>query len=205
MTRLKFKRENKTFTLIQNTRKEIFQIEEVKNILNEIRHPFEIAICGTGTENDENYFNSAAIIRTAHIFLVKKIHLIDRPSFYKRATMGTHGFENIEYNSLSSFIEKYSNRNLVCFERRTTLSSETLYDFKYPKDPILIFGSEKFGIPDKLIKITKHIVTIEQYGLHNDLNVAVASAIAMYDFLNKFYRYREKNDKQQNRTSKISN
>lgn len=173
-------------SITQNGETETFDKKDVRQILDQVRNPFEIAIIGNGSDNDDNYFNSAAIIRTAHNFLANKIFLIERPSFYKKATMGCHRLENIVHLSMSEFLEQTKERNIVSFERRTSITTENLYHFKYPKFPILIFGSEKTGTPDEILKRADHIVSIEQYGIHNDFNISVAAGIAMFDFMSKY-------------------
>lgn len=162
--------------------------EEIKETLNEIRHPVDIVIYGAS-----NYFNIAGIIRTAHSFLIRDIYLVDVESssdpFYEKGTMGNHKYENIHVMSLNEFLDLNRDRNMVSFERRPgVLSTETCWDFVYPTNPLLVFGSEKSGIPDAILDISKHVVSIPMFGLNNDLNIATAAGIAMYDYLFKYYR-----------------
>lgn len=159
-----------------------FTKQQIKDKLNQTRHPVEIAIY-----NSENSFNVGAIIRTCHQFLVSKIHLIDIHWWYKKADMGTRKYENIEKHSLNSFIETFKGRNIVCFERRPELQSVELYSYSYPQNPIFVFGAEKTGVPDDLLSIGQNTVSIPQYGIHNDLNLSVAVGIVIYDWTHKFY------------------
>lgn len=158
-----------------------FTKEEIRETLNEVRHPVSIAICGS-----DNYFNSGAIIRSAHIFLVKEIILVDTPVFYERATMGTHKWENIIHVTSEQFLTE--TRPLICFERRPDLTSQDLMGFSYPENPVLVFGNEKTGIPDQILSRAHSVVSIPQYGLQNDMNLANAASIGIYDFIVKFYK-----------------
>lgn len=178
----------------------MFSKEEIRETLNPIRHPVSIALFGS-----ENYFNAAAIIRTAHQFLVQEIILVDCPKIYEKATMGTHKWENITHRTLAEFCARHSvfssaeNRPLVIMERRPELEAESLMYFTYPKNPILCFGNEKTGIPQELLELAAShvrllpdeesgkIVCIPQYGLQNDLNLANAASIALYDWIHKWY------------------
>jgi tRNA G18 (ribose-2'-O)-methylase SpoU len=160
-----------------------FSKEEIRETLNEIRHPFEVAV-----HSSENYFNMGAILRAGHSFLCRKFWMVDFDKFYKRATMGAHKYENIEKCTLNEFFERNVGRNIVAFEKRTGVESVDVQTYKYPENPILFFGSEKFGVPDDVIARAKTVVTIPLYGIHNDLNVAVAAGIGMYDFVSKMYQ-----------------
>lgn len=158
-----------------------FTKTEIKDVLNEIRHPFSVAVWGS-----ENYFNAGATIRICHNFLVKEIFLIDCPAIYERASMGCEKYENIIKIDLECFMKTTKNRLIVAFERRRDLDSESLMNFKWPLNPILLFGSEKSGIPLELLKRANYLVCIPQYGIHNDFNLANAISIGVYDFMSKF-------------------
>lgn len=161
-----------------------FSKDEIRTLLDDVRHPMTIAIFGS-----ENYFNAAAIIRTAHQFLVQEIILVDCPKVYEKATMGTHKWENIRKLSFEEFSREYSSRNLVVCERRPELKSENLPGFQYPENPVLCFGSEKTGVPEELVALATQVsgrfVSIPQFGILNDLNLACAAGIVMYDWISK--------------------
>lgn len=164
----------------------MFTKGEIREVLSEVRNPLSIAIFGS-----DNYFNGAAIIRTAHQFLVKDIYLVDCPKIYEKATMGTHKWENISHLTFEDFSTKFSQNNLVVCERREGLPSENLVTFSYPENPILCFGSEKGGVPQSLVELASNnhgkFVTIPQFGILNDLNLACAAGIVMYDWICKNY------------------
>lgn len=159
-------------------------MEEIVEALYDVRHPFEIAFLGA------NPFNIAGIIRTAHSFLAKKIYHIDGGWFYKKGGMGSLKYE--KYSSVSCSLENFEamvkreNRNLICFERRLGLRSEDIRGFRYPQNPILIFGNEREGIPDSLLSHST-VVSIPMFGILNDMNLSQAAAIAMFDFVSKHY------------------
>jgi len=176
----------------------MFSKEEIRDSLQDIRHPVSIAVFGS-----DNYFNVGAIIRTCHVFLVREVILVDVPKFYEKATMGTHKWENITHTTLEEFCRAHhwssssDNRAVVSFERRPDLNTVELFGYKYPENPILCFGSEKTGLPAEVISLCQdnadamgyqNIVSIPQFGLQNDMNLSNAVSIAVYDFLGKHYR-----------------
>ncbi|MEM9191063.1 MAG: TrmH family RNA methyltransferase, partial [Myxococcota bacterium] len=76
--------------------------EEAQEALQRLRHPVRVVV-----DRTKNPFNIGTIIRTAHSFLVQEIILIGTESWYKRAAMGMHRFENItEIATIREFIEK---------------------------------------------------------------------------------------------------
>lgn len=154
--------------------------QQVIDKLKVIRAQFEVAIYSS-----ENYFNTGSILRTGHGYLCSKFWMIDFNKFYKKATMGCHKYENISKVSLEEFITFNKNRNIISFERRPELKTKEIYDFTYPNRPILFFGSEKTGVPNEILDVSKEIITIPMYGVHNDFNVAVAASVVMYDFTSK--------------------
>lgn len=165
---------------------EEFTKEEIIQTLNEIRHPFEVAVY-----NSTNYFNFGAIVRTAHSFLCKKLYAVGFDSYYEKAAGPTRKYEkdNIEYLSLESFLNTSRNRALVVFERRPgELNTIDLRTFQWPLNPIMLFGSEKFGVPQEILDIATNIVSIPMYAINNDLNVSLCTGIAMYDWVTKYYK-----------------
>lgn len=168
---------------------------EIRETLDGVRHPVSLAIFGS-----DNYFNVGAIIRTAHIFLIREIILVDIPEFYERATMGTHKWENITHTTLNEFLNRHSpwssadNRTVVGFERRPNLETKSLLNFQYPENALLCFGSEKTGLPESVIQLAQMhevfgggLVSIPQFGLQNDMNLANAVSIGVYDWTLKNY------------------
>lgn len=169
-----------------------FEKEEIIEILNEIALPLELAVWGT-----DNYFNFGSLIRTCHNFALRQMWGIDlwekleerKPAnpYYRRAAMNTLKFmkQNINLVSSDEFLEQTRERSIVAFERREDLETVDIRSFIYPDNPILLFGSEKNGVPDDLLRRADHIVSIPVHGFCLDFNVAQAAAIGVYDWLSK--------------------
>lgn len=157
-------------------------LADIRETLAEVRHPIDVAVWSI-----ENYFNFGSIVRVSHNFLVRKIYAVDIADYYRKADMGTRKYEDIEKVSLENFLLLSEGRNIVAFERRSDLRSLDLRTFKWPKEPIVFFGSEKTGVPDAVLNRAHSVVSIPMFGLHNDQNVAVAAGIGLYDFVTKHY------------------
>lgn len=164
--------------------------QEVKDTLNECRHPIDIAVF-----DSSNYFNLGAIIRTAHNFLVRNIYQVDNTDgYYPKATMGARNWENVIPMASEEFFKTFSDRSMIACERRFGLETETLYTFSWPDNPIVMFGGEKMGLSDQALATAKNIVSVPVFGILHDYNVATCAGIILYDWSHKYYR------KQQNVT-----
>jgi tRNA G18 (ribose-2'-O)-methylase SpoU len=104
---------------------------------------------------------------------------------YEKATMGTHKYENIYRHSTEEFLRYCEGRPLIAFERRLGMVNEDLRYFRYPPNSVLLFGSEKGGVPDVLLERADAVVSIPQFGIHNDMNLSVAVGIVLYDWVSK--------------------
>lgn len=160
-----------------------FSLEETKEELNKIRHPFRIAI-----ERAKNPFNIGAIIRVAHSFLVKEIILIGTEPFYERAAMGMHRYENItEIDSEQEFLDLAQQKkwSLVAFEK--DFASVGLWDAEIPEDAVLVFGNENTGLSEALRQQAKSTVAIPMYGINHSYPVSVAAGMAMAEWARRYY------------------
>lgn len=157
--------------------------DEICDALDEVRQPVSVAIFGS-----KNEFNIGGMIRTAHNFLVRDIHLVEVEWFYEKGALSTLRFEKRHlkrWATLDAFLEGMKDRNIVSFERRDNLKSHDIRHYRYPENPILFFGSEKCGVPDPIIHASHSIVTIPILGLNNDHNVSISCGIALYDWFAK--------------------
>lgn len=155
---------------------------QIKEILKPKRIPVDVAVYGSS-----NYFNFGSIVRISHNFLCNKIYAVDMNGgkYYKKATMGARKYETIVPMTLDEFLVEVKERNLVSFERRPGLETEDIHNFAWPSNPVVVFGGEKFGIPDELLKASSHVVSIPVAGVLNDFNIAIACGIALYDWQHK--------------------
>jgi tRNA G18 (ribose-2'-O)-methylase SpoU len=160
-----------------------FTREEICDALDEVRQPVSIAIFGS-----KNEFNIGGMIRTAHNFLVRDIHLVEVEWFYEKGALSTLKYEkrNLKrWSTLRSFIDAMSGQNIIAFERRIELNTKDIRSYRYPSNPVLFFGNEQYGVPDEILERANDIVSIPMLGLNNDHNVSVACGIVLYDWFYK--------------------
>ena len=71
---------------------------------------------------------------------------------------------------------------------------QNYHEYQFPEAFILLMGSEREGLPDELVKLCDAMVSIPMLGKSDSLNLAVATAVVLYESLNQ-RRDRAKNDR----------
>ena len=57
----------------------------------------------------------------------------------------------------------------------------------FPPEVVLVFGSERFGVPEEVLARADEVVGIPIYGVNNSLPVAVAAGIVMNEWARRRY------------------
>lgn len=153
--------------------------EAVKADLDTKRFPFSVLLC-----NWQNDFNVGGAIRNANAFMASMVYLWGRKKYDKRGCVGTHRYTNIRhFKRIEDIDEICNNHSVVVFE--LTKDSVPLNTFEWPNNPLMVFGQESIGVEQEVLDRADHIVYVPQYGSVRSLNVACASAVAMYDWCSK--------------------
>jgi tRNA G18 (ribose-2'-O)-methylase SpoU len=156
--------------------------DQIRTALAPIRNDFSVALWTPG-----NGFAVGAVIRVAHNFLAREVFLVGAEPYYAKASMGMHRFERIvrlpDTRSLLDAVEK---RPLWAVEKdhcRRSIHAVA----QFPRDVVLLFGSERFGLPEDAIAAAHEVVGIPIYGVNHSLPVAVAAGIAMHEWARRRY------------------
>jgi tRNA G18 (ribose-2'-O)-methylase SpoU len=156
--------------------------DQVRSLLEPLRNRLSVAVC-----NSENAFSVGAIIRVAHNFLVREIVVIGSGRWYEKASMGMEHFENvIALPDEAAFFRHASQRPIWSVEKDHATTG--LYEVTaYPEDVILVFGSERSGVPASILCRSAAVIGIPIYGVNHSLPVAVAAGIVLSDFARRRY------------------
>jgi tRNA G18 (ribose-2'-O)-methylase SpoU len=156
--------------------------EEVRNALAPLRNDFSIALYAA-----ENAFAVGAIIRVAHNFLAREIILVGDAPYYEKASMGMEKYESIvRVDDDAALLAHAGDRPLWCVEKDAATTS--LYDVtEFPRDVVLVFGSERSGIPKPLTDRAATTIGIPIYGVNHSLPLAVAAGIVMSEWCRRRY------------------
>jgi tRNA G18 (ribose-2'-O)-methylase SpoU len=157
-------------------------VDEVREALRPLRNDFSVALHAA-----ENPFAIGAVIRVAHSFLAREVVLIGGGSWYEKASMGMEKYETIvRVDSDEAFLEHVGSRPLWAVEKeKATTSIHAIRSF--PRDVVLLFGSERFGVPADLLDRAEETIAIPLYGVNNSLPLVVAAGIVMNEWARRRY------------------
>lgn len=151
-------------------------LEEARQELAALRRDLSVAVVRA-----KNPFNIGTIIRVAHSFLVREIFLIGDEPYYERASMGMHRYETIvSCPDDEAFLEAVRGRPLVSVERDH--ANTTLWEVEFPRDVVLVFGSENDGVPQRLLDASDEVIAIPMYGINHSFPVSVATGMVLCEW-----------------------
>lgn len=156
--------------------------EEVKAALAPLRSDFSVALHAA-----ENPFAVGAIIRVAHNFLAREIILVGDGPYYEKASMGMEKYETIvKVASDEELLAHVGDRPLWAVEKDAATTSLYAVD-RFPAGVVLMFGSERFGLPKTLTDRAAVTIGIPIYGVNHSLPLAVAAGIVMSEWARRRY------------------
>jgi len=129
-------------------------------------------------------FNAGKIFRSAEIFSVKEVHLIQIPFFDPFPAKGAVRYVPMRcYDSFSQSYEHLKNEGYE-FYVFDAQSDVVLGQTQLAKKATFVFGPEAGGFsfaPEKYPDL--HKIRIQQFGKIESLNVSIAASIAMYEYV----------------------
>lgn len=156
--------------------------DEVREALRPLRNDLSIALYTA-----DNAFAVGAIIRVAHSFLVREIVLIGTSPHYEKASMGMEKYETIvRVPTEEAFLAHVGSRPLWAVEKDAAEASVYAVG-SFPRDVVLLFGSERFGIPKPMLARAAAKIGIPMYGVNHSLPLAVAAGIVMSEWARRRY------------------
>ena len=156
--------------------------EAVREALAPLRNDFAIAV-----HSCQNAFAVGAIIRVAHSFLAREIIVIGDAPYYEKASMGMEKYESIvAVKDEAAFFEHVKGRPVWAIEKDHARRS--LYEVDaFPRDVVLVLGSERFGLPRSTIDAADDVIAIPMYGVNHSFPVAIAAGIVMSEWARRRY------------------
>jgi tRNA G18 (ribose-2'-O)-methylase SpoU len=156
--------------------------DEVRALLAPLRNDFSVALHAA-----DNAFAVGAIIRVAHSYLAREIIVVGEAPYYEKASMGMEKYETIvRLPDDGAFLAHVGERPLWVVEKDHATTNIHAVE-RFPKDIVLLFGSERFGVPDSLVKRAERVVGIPIYGVNHSLPLAVAAGIVMNEWARRRY------------------
>ena len=156
--------------------------DEVRSLLEPLRNRLSVAVY-----NCQNAFSIGAIIRVSHSFLVREILVIGPGPWYEKASMGMQRYENVvDLPDDTALFRHAAGRPVWSVEKDH--ATVGLYDVaSYPDDVILVFGSERAGLPSAILERSQAVIGIPMYGVNHSFPVAVGAGIVLSDWARRRY------------------
>jgi tRNA G18 (ribose-2'-O)-methylase SpoU len=157
--------------------------EQVRELLAPLRNDFSVAIW-----NCQNAFSVGAIIRVAHSFLPREIIIIGDAPYYPKASMGMHKYEHlVTVPDDDTFFTHVAGRPIWSVEKDAATIG--LWDVpSFPRDVVLVFGSERAGLPKTILDRSDAVVGIPMFGVNHSYPVTVAAGIVIAEWARRRYR-----------------
>ncbi|HOE91604.1 MAG TPA: RNA methyltransferase [Candidatus Cloacimonadota bacterium] len=139
--------------------------------------------------NLRSAFNVGAIIRTAECFGIEELIFTGYtalPSHPKVVNTAMNAQSKIKWQyheNIFAVIEKYKEMGYTIYALETAEPSVSLFEHQFPDKNLLILGNEALGIEPIILPHADHILQIPLFGWKNSLNVATATAIAVYEII----------------------
>ena len=157
--------------------------DEVRELLAPLRNDVSIAL-----HSHANPFSVGGIIRVAHSFLVREILIVGAEPWYQKASMGMHRYEDIRVLANdAALLEHMRGRPVWAIEKDHARRS--IFDVQeYPRDVVLLFGSERAGLPKELVEAADDVIGIPMYGVNHSYPVSVTVGMVLLDWARRRYR-----------------
>ena len=143
--------------------------------------------------NLQKEINVGTIIRTANAGAIYEILIVGRKKWNKSATTGIHKRTKITYLKTKEEMIEYAEKNYYeIISLEINKKSKNIFDYEYPERSLLVIGNEGDGVCNMILNKSKDILRIPQYGEVECLNAGISASIAIYDWVRKEQKNKEK-------------
>ena len=139
-------------------------------------------------DNIRSVFNVGSIFRSADgAGSVEKIYLcgitsdIDNPKLEKTALGAIDMVKSEHYDTTQEALEELKERNIPIYSVELTDDAEDFQSIDYPNELALVFGHEKNGISENILKYTNKRIMMPMRGMKESLNVANCATAILYE------------------------
>lgn len=139
-------------------------------------------------DNIRSVFNVGSIFRSADgAGSVEKIYLcgitsdIDNPKLEKTALGAIDMVKSEHYDTTLEALDELKERNIPIYSVELTDDAENFQSIEYPNELALVFGHEKNGISEDILKYTDKRIIMPMRGMKESLNVANCATAILYE------------------------
>jgi len=155
-------------------------VDEIRQQLKTTAHPFAVAM-----ENWRGDFNFSSLVRNANGFNAKEVFYLGDKKWDKRGALGTFNYTDVNFiSTIDEFIKLKERYVFVGIDN--IAGSVPLPSYTWPKNALMILGSEGTGLTAEVQAMCQDLVNIPMFGSVRSFNAAASSAVVMYDYVAKF-------------------
>lgn len=139
-------------------------------------------------DNIRSAFNVGSIFRSSDgAGSVVKIYLcgittpIDNPKLDKTALGATEMVESEHYDTTQEALDELRNSGIPIYSVELTTDAENFQKIEYPEELAVVFGHEKNGVDEAILKESDKKIFIPMRGKKESLNVANCASIILYE------------------------
>ena len=160
--------------------------ELIKKDLQQNSFPFAVMM-----ENFVGDFNLSSVLRSCNAMNGREMFYLGRKQYDRRGTVGTHHYTDLINVKTREELLKLKDRYTFVALENTVPQAESIYNFEWPENPLIIIGEEGVGITQETLALCDRFVFIPQFGSVRSMNAAVAGSIAMNDFVAKYVKNKD--------------
>ena len=156
--------------------------QKIKNVLNKRNANLTVVL-----ENVHDPHNISAVLRTCDAVGIHEVYILDtvhpEPEQYgKKSSSSALKWINIHfYDDIEKCLEAVRKNYKKVYATYLSVEGKSLYDLKLDDSVALLFGNEKDGLSDTILKYADENFIIPQIGMLPSLNISVACAVTLYE------------------------
>jgi len=143
-------------------------------------------------DNIRSMHNVGSVFRTADAFLISGICLCGftpqppHRDIHKTALGATDSVDWLYYENTSDAVLALKERGFKVLAIEQTEGSILLNEYVQSNTPLaFVFGNEVDGVSDEVIQLCDGVIEIPQWGMKHSLNISVAAAVVLWEFVRK--------------------
>jgi len=134
----------------------------------------------------QKQYNIDTILKCADAGMAREVIAVNRKGWDDKSTVDDihcAPYKHIYHPYDAAAYLKSNGMSVVVIEKND--NSISMFDCVYPPKPAFVLGNEVYGVYPDFLEAADLVVEIPMYGDIKSLNVSVAGAVVMYDYLGK--------------------
>ncbi len=138
----------------------------------------------------ENVFdphNISAVLRTCDAVGIQDVYILNnriplhKKWGYRSSSTATEWLTIHQFDDLGKCFSTLREKYTKIYATHLGEDSTTLHKLDLTEPVVLVFGNERFGVSDEIIKLVDGNFIIPQVGIIKSLNISVACAVCLYE------------------------